>query len=174
MSCREESEGTLSPRCRDFVDHSCDGGICSSIANPLDRRPSSPCRAALGRTVWLPLCFRQLSGQQAVPAAAKRAGPHRRSPEAYVAAGAVTSAPAAAHLASIRERYLSGAPTSIPGTASFHLFSPALSRRRGSSLYVGATALAATVELARTEHRTVRLFLLFHQPSLNNKRMTIH
>ena len=61
--------------CGNAADHSRDGGFCSSVAYPLDGRPSSRCHAALDRTVWHPLCFRQLSRDQAIPAAAKELVP---------------------------------------------------------------------------------------------------
>ena len=95
---RRQSAGEPGAWCGNAVDHSCDGGFCSSVAYSLDGRPSSRFRAALGRTVWLPLCFRQLSRQQAIPAAAKGACTRRHSGEAYAAAGALASALAAAYL----------------------------------------------------------------------------
>ncbi len=54
---RKQSEGEPGAWCGNAVDHSRDGRFCSSVAYPLDRRPSSRFRAALDRTVWLPLAF---------------------------------------------------------------------------------------------------------------------
>jgi len=132
----------------------------------LDRRPSSRFRAALDRTLWLPLRFRQLSRQQAIPPAAKGACTRRHSGEAYAPAGTLASALAAAYLALNCERYFPRAPSPIPGTVAFRLFPPAISCGGGNSLYVGAISLAAAHELSWTECRTARHSPLFNQPFL--------